>query len=327
MMKTTKNHLTLILGLGLYCASGLPISAQSDCDSLFRLAYKFIEGGQKGLVFLPQDFQRARTILEPCAQANHPASQNALGMLYLHGMGVDQDLIRAAQLFSTCAHMEHPACQYNLGRAYKLGDGVEQDFEQAVLWLKRAAGNGSQKALYTVGYMYYKGLGLPQSYQKAIECFEQSTYPMARHFMAKCYYWGYGVSENEETAIELLKANPIPNSEDLLAYIREEKRKKELEEIADQLAYHPEDTSSVNLKVAQQMEEIRSPLKIKQGSISSDQLSGYWQGKLVALDWSRSRILEIHPLDISFEDQQARWNLTNQWRRVPYTVQGHALFL
>ena len=53
---------------------------------------------------------------------------------------------QAFQLFEKAANANIPAAQYNLSILYRYGEGVEKDEDKADLWLTKAAQNGFKLA-------------------------------------------------------------------------------------------------------------------------------------------------------------------------------------
>ena len=69
-----------------------------------------------------------------------------MGGYFLIGQAVPPNTERAFQLFEKAANANIPAAQYNLSILYRYGEGVEKDEDKADLWLTKAAQNGFKLA-------------------------------------------------------------------------------------------------------------------------------------------------------------------------------------
>ena len=69
-----------------------------------------------------------------------------MGAYFLSGDCVPYDPAKAFQLFQKAADANIPAAQYNLSVLYRYGEGTEKDEEKANFWRTRAAQNGFQIA-------------------------------------------------------------------------------------------------------------------------------------------------------------------------------------
>ena len=70
-----------------------------------------------------------------------------MGGFYLSGKPVPYDPAKAFQLFEKAANANIPAAQYNLSVLYRYGEGVEKDEEKADFWRMKAAQNGFKIAI------------------------------------------------------------------------------------------------------------------------------------------------------------------------------------
>ena len=69
-----------------------------------------------------------------------------MGGYFLSGQAVPESTQRAFQLFEKAANANIPAAQYNLSILYRYVEGVEKDEAKADLWLAKAAQNGFKLA-------------------------------------------------------------------------------------------------------------------------------------------------------------------------------------
>lgn len=102
------------------------------------------------------------------------AAQNAIGMCYYNGDGVEQDYKKAAEWFWKTAEQGNASGQYNMGYLYDTGKGVEQDFTQALYWYAKAASQGHKNALNNIGVMYEYGNGVQKDYAKAATWYQKA---------------------------------------------------------------------------------------------------------------------------------------------------------
>ena len=76
-----------------------------------------------------------------------------LGLLYAHGLGVEQDYTQAAKLFASVAASENKSATgvvdagYELARLYEQGLGVEQDLDRAIDLYEEAEEKDSEDAV------------------------------------------------------------------------------------------------------------------------------------------------------------------------------------
>ena len=96
------------------------------------------------------------------AEQGDAAAQHALGLMYAHGLGVQEDDAKAVTWFRQAAEQDHGFAQYALGLMYARGEGVPEDDTEAVTWYRKAAEQGHGFAQYALGEMYAVGHGVPQ---------------------------------------------------------------------------------------------------------------------------------------------------------------------
>jgi len=84
------------------------------------------------------DYVTALREWRPLAEGGDAMAQNALGVMYQDGLGVEKNDVTAAKWFRKAAQGGDAKAQWNLGIDYYLGRGVEQDFAEAHEWFSRA---------------------------------------------------------------------------------------------------------------------------------------------------------------------------------------------
>ncbi len=116
---------------------------------------KFAAGKQ---AYRAQDYAKAMTILEPLAEAGHPAAQYYVAHMYEKGDGVAKDPGKTLKWYRRSAEQGHPRAQYKLAIGYAQGwPGLEKDEAEARRWLLKAAEGGSRSAQRVLGKAYEQG--------------------------------------------------------------------------------------------------------------------------------------------------------------------------
>lgn len=77
--------------------------------------------------------------LRPLAEDGNAEAQNALGVLYEAGLGVERNRQKAAVWYKKAATQGDVHAQYNLGRLYQTGTGVKQNYAESYFWASLAA--------------------------------------------------------------------------------------------------------------------------------------------------------------------------------------------
>ncbi|WP_298546151.1 tetratricopeptide repeat protein [uncultured Aquimarina sp.] len=199
------------------------------------------------------------------------------------------------ELIKSAAEHDYLYATSLLGDLYKNGTGVSLNFDEALFWYKKAVELGDEKAAFKIGYLYLKGLGsVQQDYFEAIKWFEQSKYPMAKHWLAICYREGYGVQKNTEKAIDILKKNKINNSKTLLTQFQEEI-------ISEQTNSNQIDADSF-VQVYTENQQTNNISSTNQHFYISD-ITNEYKGSLVVYDWSGKHIVQSVPirLDLKYD--------------------------
>ena len=88
----------------------------------------------------------------------NPVGQSGLGLMYLHGKGVDQDYKKAFDYFRKAAEQNWVDGQLQLGNMYYHGLGVNPDYKMAVKYFNLASQSGHILAFYNLADMHATGL-------------------------------------------------------------------------------------------------------------------------------------------------------------------------
>jgi len=97
-----------------------------------------------------QNFSKAASLLELCADDGVAVAQNKLGDLYYNGEGVPQDYYKAAQWYRKAAEQGIVHAQYLYGLMLVEGQGVTDDPDEGFDWIFKAmmAGHAEAKLAY-----------------------------------------------------------------------------------------------------------------------------------------------------------------------------------
>ena len=90
--------------------------------------------------------------IQSAAIRGDAASQNALGVMYAHGIGVLRNYVRAEYWFKKSADQRYGAALYHLGVLYKAGpDGIHQDLSRANDYMTASALAGFRPTMNQLG--------------------------------------------------------------------------------------------------------------------------------------------------------------------------------
>lgn len=165
--------------------------------------------------------------LEEYARQGNPTAQNALGIVYKGGFGVEKDEAKAVYWFQKAVEKDFANAQVNLGEAYLSGRGVERDPAMAAALFEKAALQDNQAGMFNLATLYIKGVGVPRSFEKAFQYAEKAANAVAKTeiytkdnayqspgmvviakaqgFLALCYRDGIGTAKDIDKSMEYLK--------------------------------------------------------------------------------------------------------------------------
>jgi TPR repeat protein len=91
-------------------------------------------------------------VIQTAAMRGDAQSQNALGVMYAHGIGVLRNFVRAEAWFKKAADQRYGAALYHLGVLYKVGpDGIHQDLSKANDYFTASALAGFKPTMNQLG--------------------------------------------------------------------------------------------------------------------------------------------------------------------------------
>ncbi len=168
-------------------------AAQNDAHAMASLGLMAMDGrGQ------PKDERAGRGWLEQAARKGEPAACYNLALIQL-ASGKPDDLAAAVANFRKGAEAEIPAAQYALGVLYLQGKGTPKDTAQAAQWFRRAADNGDLGAEVEFAIRLFNGDGVPKDEARAARYFlhaAQRGNAIAQNRVAKLYVAGRGLPKN-----------------------------------------------------------------------------------------------------------------------------------
>ncbi|KAF2093448.1 HCP-like protein [Rhizodiscina lignyota] len=165
-----------------------------------------------------QSFKIAQTWLRRGIANGDALSQYYMGLLYLHGLGVERDPVKAADYFAPAADQDLSAAQVRLGILF-LDQG---DRESAHRYFDLAARNRHTEAYYYLAGMTYEGVGRDRScgqaaslYKSAVEKAETIVAPIHEANAA----WDDGDTETALIAYMLAAEQGFESAQANVAYI------------------------------------------------------------------------------------------------------------
>lgn len=154
-----------------------------------------------------------RALRRPAAQGD-ARSQNNLGYLYEHGLGVGQSYVEARNWYGKAAEGGLAEAKFNLATLYHHGRGISQNPELAAPLFTAAAQAGYADAEYMIGEYHRTGMGgLKKDGAVALAWFLRASrkgHPGAQLMAASIYLSGEGWRSEPRKALiwgELARIN------------------------------------------------------------------------------------------------------------------------
>lgn len=160
-----------------------------------------LEAGR--VAYMAGNFDKAREIWLPLAEAGDAEAQAWVGSLYANGDGVNVDDGAAFDWYLRSAEGGNVQAQSNIGAMYAMGNGVAQDQEAAARWFERAAENGDAHGQFNLAVLLSSGTGVAKDIAKAAEWYraaaEGGHYPSQAR-LGQMYAIGQGVEKDRVQA-------------------------------------------------------------------------------------------------------------------------------
>ncbi len=150
-----------------------PLPAIETAPATDRLREQF-EKGRQSLAGGSQ--KEAFELFMKGAVQGHVESQNEVGYMLMHGLGVKKSLKEAAQWLRKAAAQGYAASQNNLGILYlKGGPGIQQDDREALTWFRMAAEQGNREGQFYLANMCRYGRGQSADLDQAVEWYRKAA--------------------------------------------------------------------------------------------------------------------------------------------------------
>ena len=93
------------------------------------------------------DYQRAKDILLPLAEAGHPKAMNMVGLMHYDTPVFPNDPVVECDWYERSANAGYPSAMYNLSICFNQGIGRNKDHKMTLHWRTLAANNGYISAM------------------------------------------------------------------------------------------------------------------------------------------------------------------------------------
>lgn len=178
-------------------------------------------------------YSTAFRLLMPIAELGHKRAQTGIGLMYLHGDGVEKDEEKAIEWFEQAACQNHDWAFYHLGTSYYYGEGVLQNFEKSFRYFQMASLSNNASAFLSLGHLYSLGKGVQKdellalkNYKKALEFGEID----AAFFLGELLSSGEQISNDDLIALMWFKVFQLSGDMDVDLIIEFLEKKISLED-------------------------------------------------------------------------------------------------
>jgi hypothetical protein len=180
-----------------------PIStAQPPRPSIPEKKAETVAEGERA--FDQGDYERARAILTPLAEAGNAKAQFISGKMFAEGRGIAKDETKGANWFRKAAEQGHAGGQVALGVMYATGQGVAQDAAEAVRWYRQAAEQGDARGQFNLGVRYATGQGVTQDEAEAVRWYRLAAkqgHADGQFNLGVMYDNGQGITQDAAEAV------------------------------------------------------------------------------------------------------------------------------
>lgn len=248
---------------------------------MYRYACKKLYGFNTAL-----NYDSAKYFFKILVHYQYAAAMNALGNMYMQGLGLTQSNDSARYYYEQAAALHYAKACYNLGIIYKYGEGVTQDFVRSFDYFNQAVAYGNKPSNYPVGYYYYKGLGVEQDYTKALQYFkagDDAGVSSCTYMLGYCYLKGYGVAQDTLLAKQYIAKSATSGYSKAINFIKD----NEIDGALSQPVMRAANVSETDSLTPKTMLKIQ---RRKKDKTTKNQLDGFWDGNLIIYDWSGTKI-------------------------------------
>ena len=154
------------------------------------------------------DFATIAAALTRAAEAGNAEACHRLGLLYLHGRGVETNPAEGARWLTRAAGQGLPDAQRMLAWLHANGFCVEQSDEETRRWYLTAAEAGDAKAQTIVGHMYQTGkYNMKKDVKRMLSWYQQAAAQQdanAEYALGRLLAEGTLLQQNDEAAFQWL---------------------------------------------------------------------------------------------------------------------------
>ncbi|MEN5172646.1 hypothetical protein BJD20_16250 [Acinetobacter proteolyticus] len=112
-----------------------------NVDAQYNVAMNFLNGDEG----YPKDYDQAKRWLEMASEQGDASAQNALGIIYLRGLGGDKNLSKSEYYYRLAANKNHENAQLQLALIL-LNNKKDGGVKEAKEWLEKASLQGNTEA-------------------------------------------------------------------------------------------------------------------------------------------------------------------------------------
>jgi TPR repeat protein len=169
---------------------------------------------EKGMEFyesvdLDNNYEIALLYLKKAAGEDDSKAQVQLGIMYLHGVGLERNDYKAMEwIESSIKKYMNGYYSFNFGLIFYNGIKVEKNYDIALKFLQKSADDNYELAQALLGLMYLDGHGVSKNEDKAKSWIENSMRkkePNDCNDQAMKYYNGFDIEKNHKIAMLYLQ--------------------------------------------------------------------------------------------------------------------------
>ncbi|MDO3666566.1 tetratricopeptide repeat protein [Acinetobacter higginsii] len=117
------------------------LAETGNVDAQYNVAMNFLNGDEG----YPKDYDQAKRWLEMASEQGDASAQNALGIIYLRGLGGDKNLSKSEYYYRLAANKNHENAQLQLALIL-LNNKKDGGVKEAKEWLEKASLQGNAEA-------------------------------------------------------------------------------------------------------------------------------------------------------------------------------------
>jgi TPR repeat protein len=195
MIRILRRTLSVLAGAAVFASLAVPALAQSDYE-------KGVEARKN------RDFLGAAKAFRAGVAKGDKQAPNALGELYILGLGVDRDAELGCRLFAKGAERGDPAAEHNYGVCLEKGKAGKPDPAGAFKWYSKSVAANHTAAFCALGELYITGLGTAKDEKRGFDlCLKgaQTGDTKAAARVGELYFTGTGTKRDVAEAYKWLK--------------------------------------------------------------------------------------------------------------------------